>query len=153
MVLKECYYVCYHVADFSKDGESTLREDPYRIYSNALAVAKELTKCLDVVDGDVCIVSGLTGEVLTEFSADEAIASTTEMVKEETIPVFKDTFEDENGGIWHLTDDDKWDYDCTGRICSGCVYYDTSSCCEVIKPMTKEERDIQIESARKRMGK
>ena len=69
MVLKECYYVCYYVADFSKDGESVLHEDPYRVYSNALTAAKELTKCLDVVDGNACIVSGLTGEVLAEFSA------------------------------------------------------------------------------------
>ena len=152
MVLKECYYVCYHVADFSKDGESTLHEDPYRVYSNALTAAKELTKCLDVVDGNVCIVSGLTGEVLAEFSADEAIVSTVEE-NDNAAADDNDTLEDGIGGTWHLTSDGKWDYNCLGMICSYCAYCGEGNHCEVIDPMTKEERDIQIKSAKKRMGK
>lgn len=152
MVLKECYYVCYRTVDYSEEGKTKTHEDAYLDYANALLVAKELTKCLDLV-GNISVIDGSTAEVLDEFESNETIASATEMAKEETIPVFKDIFEDENGGIWRLTDDDKWNYDCTGRICFGCVYCDTSNYCEVIKPMTEEERDIQIKSARKRMGK
>lgn len=162
MMLTKCYCVVYHVADFSKDGESTLHEDPYRIYSNALAVAKELTKCLDVVDGNVCIVSGLTGEVLVEFSADETVASTVEensnaatkenAVEEEENSTSTDGFDDGTGGMWYLTLDGEWDYECLGLVCSHCAYCDENHCV-VRSPATKKERDIQIKSARKRMRK
>lgn len=229
MILKECYYVCYYTADFSKDGKSTNHEDFYLIYSNALMAAKELTKCLDVVDGNVSIVSALTGEVLAEFSADEAIIPTIEKAEEEaattiggtfkdkngdtwysagngkwkfdctnrhcsdcpyydeeygciveeplhevdrnyqvalahermrvraketekdSIPTFTDTFKDKNGNIWHLTDDGKWDYDCTGRNCSDCVYCDKGGCCEIVDPLCEEDRNYQIELAKERI--
>ena len=60
MILSRCYYVSYHVADFSADGEPTYHEDTYQNYNNALLVAKELVKCLDVID-DVYVIGGLTG--------------------------------------------------------------------------------------------
>lgn len=106
MVLKECYYVCYRTVDYSEEGKTKTHEDAYLDYTNALLVAKELTKCLDLV-GNISVIDGSTAEVLDEFESNETIASATEMAKEETIPVFKDIFEDENGGIWRLTDDDK----------------------------------------------
>lgn len=152
MILKECYYVCYYTADFSNDGKTTNHEDFYLIYSNALMAAKELAKCLDVVDGYVSIVSGLTGEVLAEFSADEAIIPTAEIAEEETASTIGGTFKDKNGDNWHLTDDGKWDYDCTGRNCSDCVYYDKSSCCEVSDPLCEEDRNYLIERAKERIA-
>ena len=152
MILKECYYVCYYTADFSNDGKSTNHEDFYLIYSNALMVAKELTKCLDVVDGYVSIVSGLTGEVLAEFSADEAIIPTAEITEEETASTIGGTFKDKNGDNWHLTDDGKWDYDCTGQNCSDCVYRDKGGRCEITDPLYEEDRNYQIERAKKRLA-
>lgn len=149
MTLKECYYVCYYTADFSRDGKSTSHVDFYLVYSNALMAAKELTKCLDVVDGNVSIVSALTGEVLAEFSADEAIIPAAEKAEEETISTIGGTFKDKNGGIWHLTDDGKWDYDCTGRNCSDCVYCDKGGC-KIVDPLCEEDRNYQIELAKER---
>lgn len=153
MVLKECYYVCYHVADFSKDGESTLHEDPYRIYSNALAVAKELTKCLDVVDGNVCIVSGLTGEVLVEFSADEAIASTAEENGNAAIND-NNSFEDGLGGVWRRDDEEPelWSYDCSGKSCNSCPYNWGAGPCYTEFLHADDVKDL-IAEAKKQMGK
>ena len=151
MILKEYYYVCYYTADFSRDGKSTLHEDFYLVYSNALMAAKELTKCLDVVDGNVSIVSALTGEVLAEFSADETIIPTVEKAEEKTISIIEETFKDKNGGIWHLTDDGKWDYDCTGQECSDCVYYDKGGNCEMFDPLCEEDRNYRIELAKEKI--
>lgn len=39
------------------------------------------------------------------------------------------------------------------RICSDCAYYDNEQRCLVRDPMTEEERDIQIKSAKARMKK
>ena len=69
MILSRCYYVSYSVADFSAKNEATTfhHEDMYQDYNNALLVAKELVKCLDIVD-DVCVIDGLTGEILNTIS-------------------------------------------------------------------------------------
>ena len=67
MILAKCYCVNYYVADFSAEGKSTHHEDFYQDYNNALLVAKELVKCLDVID-DVCVIDGLTGEILDTVS-------------------------------------------------------------------------------------
>ena len=64
-----------------------------------------------------------------------------------------DEFYDGTNGVWRLTDADEWDYDCTGLFCSDCVYHDDERLCLVHNPLTKEERDIQIKSAKARMKK
>ena len=125
MILSRCYYVSYNVADFSADGKSTCHEDIYQDYNNALLVAKELVKCLDVVD-DVYVIDGLTGEILDTVS--KAAPNENEF-EEDSIPTFTDTFEDKNGGIWRLMEDGRWDYDCTDRFCSDCVYCNSDKRC------------------------
>lgn len=64
-----------------------------------------------------------------------------------------DEFYDGTDGVWRLTDADEWDYDCTGLFCSDCAYHDDERLCLVHNPLTKEERDIQIESAKAKMKK
>lgn len=150
MILSNCYYVTYQVADFAENGETTWREDPYQSYDNALLVAKEIIKCRDVFDG-VCIVDGLTGEVLNEFSTDDVTTPIAEKTEEETVSTIGGTFKDKNGGMWHLTDDGKWDYDCAGQNCSNCVYYDKGGCCEVVDPFCEEDRNHLIELAKERI--
>lgn len=152
MILKECYYVCYYTADFSNDGKSTNHEDFYLIYSNALMAAKELTKCLDVVDGNVSIVSALTGEVLAEFSADEAISPT---IEESNSPAaINNSFEDGLGGVWRRDDKEPelWSYDCSGVHCNDCPYN------WVIGPCCTDRRHISdvknlIAKTKERMGR
>lgn len=232
MMLTKCYYVVYHVADFSADNEFICHQDAYRDHNNALLVAKDLAKCLDVAD-NVFVIDGLTGEVLNTILKDAPQEDKTE---EDGAPADNtsdpvDTYKDKNGdtwfrisdgrwridcanrhcadcpyyseegdctvqeplhdvdrnyqvelarqrmlfakiketeekensiltndfndgtdGVWHLTEDNKWDYDCTGLFCSDCAYCDESYCL-VHNPLTKEERDIQIESAKARMKK
>lgn len=162
MILANCYYVTYHVVNFANNGTTTGHEDSYQNYDNALLVAKELIKCRDVPDS-VCVVDGLTGEILDEFFSDDewhrnnnspkAAPKTkeAEVVEEEVIPTFKETFEDKNGGMWHLTDDGKWDYDCTGSNCSDCVYYENGGC-EVSDPLCEEDRNYLIERAKERIA-
>ena len=147
MILSRCYYVSYHVADFSADGKSTCHEDIYQDYNNALLVAKELVKCLDVVD-DVYVIDGLTGEILNTVSK---AAPNENEVGEDSIPTFTDTFEDKNGGIWRLMEDGRWDYDCTDRNCLDCVYCNSDKRCGVVEPLSEEDRDYQIELAAKKM--
>lgn len=144
MMLTKCYCVVYHVADFAADNEFICYQDAYRDHNNALLVAKDLAKCLDVVD-DVYVIDGLTGEVLNTILKDAPQEDKTE---EDDAPAF----EDGTGGVWHLTEDNKWDYDCTGLFCSDCAYCDENYCL-VHNPLTKEERDIQIESAKARVKK
>ena len=149
MILAKCYYVNYHVADFSaKDDRPTHHEDIYQDYNNALLVAKELVKCLDVVD-DVYVIDGLTGEILnTVFKA----APKEDEIEDDSIPTFTDTFVDKNGGIWQLMEDGKWDYDCLGRNCSDCVYRNSDNgSCDVVEPLCEEDRNYQIELASKRI--
>lgn len=148
MILAKCYYVNYYVADFSADGKSTHHEDIYQDYNNALLVAKELVKCLDVVD-DIYVIDGLTGEILNTVSK---TAPNENEVEEDSIPTFTDTFEDKNGGIWRFLENGKWDYDCTDRNCSDCVYRSSyTGRCNVVEPLSEEDRNYQIELANKRI--
>ena len=148
MILSRCYYVSYHVADFSAEGEPACHEDAYQDYNNALLVAKELVKCLDVVD-DVCVIDGLTGELLNVISRAAPNENDTE---EDSIPTFTDTFEDKNGGTWQLMEDGKWDYDCLGLDCSDCIYCNSDNGrCDVVEPLCEEDRNYKIELANKRI--
>lgn len=147
MILAKCYYVNYYVADFSADGKSTHHEDFYQDYNNALLVAKELIKCLDVVD-DVYVIDGLTGEILNTVSK---AAPNENEAEEDSIPTFTDTFEDKNGGIWRRMEDGRWDYDCTDRNCFDCVYCNSDKRCGVVEPLSEEDRNYQIELASKRI--
>ena len=107
MILSRCYYVSYHVADFTAKGEPTYHEDAYQDCNNAMLVAKELVKCLDVVD-DVYVIDGLTGEILDTVSK---AAPTETGAGEDSIHTFIDNFEDKNGGIWRFLEKGKWDYE------------------------------------------
>ena len=147
MILAKCYYVNYHVVDFSAKGEPTHHEDMYQDYNNALLVAKELVKCLDVVD-DVYVIDGLTGEILDTVS--KAAPNENEF-EEDSIPTFTDTFEDKNGGIWRLMEDGRWDYDCTDRNCLDCIYCNNDKRCGVVEPLCEEDRNYQIELASRRI--
>ena len=148
MILTKCYYVNYYVADFSADGKSTHHEDIYQDHNNALLVAKELVKCLDVVD-DVYVIDGLNGAILNTVSK---TAPNANEVEENSIPTFTDTFEDKNGGTWQLMEDGKWDYDCLGLDCSDCVYRNSDNGrCDVVEPLCEEDRNYQIELANKRI--
>lgn len=230
MMLTKCYYVVYHVADFAADNEFICHQDAYCSHNNALLVAKDLAKCLDVAD-NVFVIDGLTGEVLNTILKDAPQEDKTEEddAPADNTPTSVDTYKDKNGdiwfrindgrwridctdrhcadcpycseegdcivqeplhdadrnyqvelarlrmlakakkteeensistndfddgtdGVWHLTEDNKWDYDCTGFFCSDCAYCDENYCL-VHNPLTKEERDIQIKSAKARMKK
>lgn len=232
MMLTKYYCVVYHVADFAADNEFICHQDAYRDHNNALLVAKDLAKCLDVAN-NVFVIDGLTGEVLNtilkdapqENKAEEddapadntsdpvdtyrdkngdtwfrisdgrwridcanrhcadcpyyseegdcivqeplhdadrnyqvelarlrMLAAKIKETEEEENSISANDFNDGTDGVWHLTEDDKWDYDCTGLMCFNCVYCDENYCL-VHNPLTKEERDIQIESAKARMKK
>ena len=146
MILSRCYYVSYSVADFSAEGKPAYHEDAYQDYNNALLVAKELVKCLDV-DNDVYVIDGLAGEVLNIVSK---AAPNENRAEEDSIPTFVDTFEDKNGGIWRLLEDGRWDYDCTNLCCSDCIYHNNDERCGVVEPLSEEDRDYQIELASRR---
>ena len=148
MILAKCYYVNYYVADFSAEGKSTHHEDAYQDCNNAILIAKELVKCLDVVD-DVYVIDGLTGEVLNTVSKAAPNENDTE---KDSIPIFTDTFEDKNGGIWRRMEDGRWDYDCTNFGCSDCAYCNNDNGrCNVVDPLSEEDRNYQIELANKRI--
>lgn len=151
MILAKCYYVNYYVADFSADGKSTHHEDIYQDHNNALLVAKELVKCLDVVN-DIYVIDGLTGEILNTVSK---AAPNENEVEEDSIPTFTDTFEDKNGGVWRLLENGKWDYDCTDRHCSDCIYHNNDGRweerCGVVEPLSEEDRNYQIKLAKERI--
>lgn len=66
-------------------------------------------------------------------------------------PISSGIFDDGTGGVWQLTVDSKWDYQCLGLVCSDCAYCDNGHCV-VRSPVTEEERDIQIKSAKARMS-
>lgn len=147
MILAKCYYVSYHVADFSAEGEPACHEDAYQDYNNALLVAKELVKCLDVVN-DVYVIDGLTGELLNTVSK---AAPKEDEIEDGNAPTQADTFEDENGGIWRLNEDDKWEYDCSNFGCGDCIYCNSDNRCDVVDPLSEEDRDYQIELANERI--
>ena len=152
-----CYIVIYYVMDFPMGEKPVRHEDAYRNYDNALLVAKDLAKCLDVVD-DVYVIDGLTGEVLNTILKDapqenktEEDNAPTDNTEKNNAPISSGIFDDGTGGVWQLTVDNKWDYQCLGLVCSDCAYCDNSHCV-VRSPVTKEERDIQIKSAKARMS-
>ena len=147
MILAKCYYVNYHVVDFSAEGKLTHHEDFYQDYNNALLVAKELVKCLDIVD-DVYVIDGLTGEILNTVSK---AAPKEDGIEDNNASAPADIFEDKNGGIWRLMEDGRWDYDCTNRNCSDCVYCNSDKRCGVVEPLSEEDRDYQIELANERI--
>lgn len=152
-----CYIVIYYVTDFPMGEKPVCHEDAYRNYDNALLVAKDLAKCLDVVD-DVYVIDGLTGEVLNTILKDapqenktEEDNAPTDNTEKNNAPISSGIFDDGTGGVWQLTVDNKWDYQCLGLVCSDCAYCDNSHCV-VRSPVTEEERDIQIKSAKARMS-
>lgn len=152
-----CYIVIYYVTDFPMGKKPVRHEDAYRNYDNALLVAKDLAKCLDVVD-DVYVIDGLTGEVLNTILKDapqenktEEDNAPTDNTEKNNAPISSGIFDDGTGGVWQLTVDNKWDYQCLGLVCSDCAYCDNSHCV-VRSPVTEEERDIQIKSAKARMS-
>ena len=148
MILTKCYYVNYYVADFSADGKSTHHEDIYQDHNNALLVAKELVKCLDVID-DVYVIDGLNGAILNTVSK---AAPKEDKIEDDCIPIFTDTFVDKNGGTWQLMEDGKWDYDCLDLCCSDCVYCNSDNGrCDVVEPLCEEDRNYKIELANKRI--
>ena len=152
-----CYIVIYYVTDYPMGEEPVRHEDAYRNYDNALLVAQDLAKCLDVVD-DVYVIDGLTGEVLNTILKDapqenktEEDNAPTDNTEKNNAPISSGIFDDGTGGVWQLTVDNKWDYQCLGLVCSDCAYCDNSHCV-VRSPVTEEERDIQIKSAKARMS-
>ena len=152
-----CYIVIYYITDYPMGEEPVRHEDAYRNYDNALLVAKDLAKCLDVVD-DVYVIDGLTGEVLNTILKDapqenktEEDNAPTDNTEKNNAPISSGIFDDGTGGVWQLTVDNKWDYQCLGLVCSDCAYCDNSHCV-VRSPVTEEERDIQIKSAKARMS-
>lgn len=152
MMLTKCYYVVYHVADFAADNEFICHQDTYRDHNNALLVAKDLAKCLDVVD-DVYVIDGLTGEVLNTILKDAPQEGKTEEdgapADNASTPV--DTYKDKNGDIWFRIDDGRWRIDCTNRHCADCPYYSEEGDCIVQEPLHDADRNYQVELARLKM--
>lgn len=142
-----CYIVIYYVTDYPMGKEPVRHEDAYRNYDNALLVAKDLAKCLDIVD-DVYVIDGLTGEVINTILKDAPQEDKTE---ENDAPASTDTFDDGTGGVWRRANDGKWSYDCAGFGCSNCAYCGTDQRCLARLATTAEDRDAQIKAAKKRM--
>ena len=142
-----CYIVIYYVTDFPMGEKPVRHEDAYRNYDNALLVAKDLAKCLDIVD-DVYVIDGLTGEVINTILKDAPQEDKTE---ENDAPASTDTFDDGTGGVWRRANDGKWSYDCAGFGCSDCAYCGTDQRCLARLATTAEDRDAQIKAAKKRM--
>lgn len=129
-----------HCADcpyYSEEGDCIVQEPPHdvdRNYQVELARQRMLfAKIKKTEEGNVSTSVGET--------------------KKPKLPAFEDSLDDGTGGVWRLTDADEWDYDCTGLFCSDCAYHDDVLLCLVHNPLTKEERDIQIKSAKARMKK
>ena len=142
-----CYIVIYYVTDYPMGKEPVRHEDAYRNYDNALLVAKDLAKCLDIVD-DVYVIDGLTGEVINTILKDAPQEDKTE---ENDAPASTDTFDDGTGGVWRRANDGKWSYDCAGFGCSDCAYCGTDQRCLARLATTAEDRNAQIKAAKKRM--
>lgn len=85
-------------------------------------------------------------------SAKERMHAELNNAKEEKTPISGSIFDDGTDGVWRYIGDDKWDYNCLDLVCPDCVYCSEGNCL-VCDPMTKEERDIQIKSAKGRMKK
>lgn len=152
MMLTKCYYVVYHVADFAADNESICHQDAYLNHNNALLVAKDLAKCLDVVD-DVYVIDGLTGEVLNTILKD---APQEDRAEEDDAPADDastpmDTYKDKNGDTWFRISDGRWRIDCSNRHCADCPYYSEEGDCIVQEPLHDADRNYQVELARQRI--
>ena len=152
MMLTKCYYVVYHVADFAADGEFICHQDTYRDHNNALLVAKDLAKCLDVAD-NVFVIDGLTGEVLNTILKD---APQENKVEEDSAPADNastpaDIYKDKNGDTWFRISDGRWRIDCTDRHCADCPYYSEEGDCIVQEPLHDADRNYQVELARQKM--
>ena len=152
MMLTKCYYVVYHVADFTADNEFICHQDAYRDHNNALLVAKDLAKCLDVAD-NVFVIDGLTGEVLNTILKD---APQENKVEEDDAPADNtsdpaDTYRDKNGDTWFRISDGRWRIHCTNRHCADCPYYSEEGDCIVQEPLHDADRNYQVELARLRM--
>lgn len=147
MMLTKCYYVVYHVADFAADDESICHQDAYRDHNNALLVAKDLAKCLDVVD-DVYVIDGLTGEVLNTILKD---APQEDKAEEDDAPAPADTYKDKNGDTWFRISDGRWRIDCANRRCADCLYCSEEGDCIVQEPLHDADRNYQVELARQKM--
>lgn len=152
MMLTKCYYVVYHVADFAADGEFICHQDTYRDHNNALMVAKDLAKCLDVAD-NVFVIDGLTGEVLNTILKDAPQEDKTE---EDDAPADNtsdpvDTYRDKNGDTWFRISDGRWRIDCSNRHCADCPYFSEEGDCIVQEPLHDADRNYQVELARQRM--
>lgn len=147
MILANCYYVTYYVADFAKDDEATKHEDAYQSYDNALLVAKELIKCRDILGG-VCVVDGATCEMLDEFFSDNEWHRN----GNETTPI--DSFEDGLGGVWRRDADrpDLWSYDCSGKRCNECPYNEGIGPCFTDSKYLEDVKDL-IAETKERIGK
>lgn len=152
MLLTKCYYVVYHVADFSADDEFICHQDAYCDHNNALLVAKDLAKCLDVAD-NVFVIDGLTGEVLNTILKDapqEDKAEENDAPADNT-PISADTYRDKNGDTWFRISDGRWRIDCANRHCADCPYYSEEGDCIVQEPLHDADRNYQVELARLRM--
>lgn len=152
MMLTKCYYVVYHVADLSADNEFICHQDTYRDHNNALLVAKDLAKCLDVAD-NVFVIDGLTGEVLNTILKD---APQEDKAEEDGAPADDastpvDTYKDKNGDTWFRISDGRWRIDCTNRHCADCPYYSEEGDCIVQEPLHGADRNYQVELARLKM--
>lgn len=152
MMLTKCYCVVYHVADFAADNEFICHQDAYRDHNNALLVAKDLAKCLDVAD-NVFVIDGLTGEVLNTILKD---APQEDKAEEDDAPADNastsvDTYKDKNGDTWFRISDGRWRIDCTNRHCADCPYYNEEGDCIVQEPLHDADRNYQIELAHQRM--
>lgn len=152
MMLTKCYCVVYHVADFAADNEFICHQDAYLDYNNALLVAKDLAKCLDVVD-DVYVIDGLTGEVLNTILKDAPQKDKTE---EDDAPADNtsdpvDIYKDKNGDTWFRISDGRWRFDCSNRHCAYCPYYEGEYSCGVREPLLEADRNYQVELARQKM--
>lgn len=151
MMLTKCYYVVYHVADFAADNEFICHQDAYRDHNNALLVAKDLAKCLDVAD-NVFVIDGLTGEVLNTILKDapqEDKAEEDDAPADDT-PTSADTYRDKNGDTWFRISDGRWRIDCSNRHCADCPYYSEEGDCIVQEPLHDADRNYQVELARQK---
>ena len=152
MMLTKCYYVVYHVADFTADGEFICHQDAYLDHNNALLVAKDLAKCLDVAD-NVFVIDGLTGEVLNTILKDAPQEDKTEEddAPADNASTSADTYRDKNGDTWFRISDGRWRIDCSNRHCADCPYYSEEGDCIVQEPLHDADRNYQVELARLKM--
>lgn len=152
-----CYIVTYHVADFPMGEEPVRHEDAYRSYDNALLVAKDLAKCLDVVD-DVYVIDGLTGEVINTILKDAPQEDKTEendapadSTEKNNAPTPVDTYKDKNGDTWFRISDGRWRFYCVNRYCADCPYYDKEYGCIVREALHEADRNYQVDLACERI--